>query len=353
MHRSTNAARRGRFLLTLLACTMYGDHASGHDALVSVFDRVNPAVVVIYTVERQARPAGGGEVTAPGLGSGVLIDKNGHIATAAHVVQTADLVEVEFLDGSKVSAAVVSSDPSADLALLKIDAVPRGIKPVPLANSAKVAVGTEVFVVGAPYGLGHSLTVGHISGRIQNDGTGLAAPEAELFQSDTAINQGNSGGPMFNMDGEVVGIVSYILSKSGGFEGLGFAVTANTFRERLLENPPFWSGMAGVMLRGAMAQALNVPQPYGLLVQRVALGSPAQKMGLQASKVPVTIEGQTILIGGDVLLAIGGTPITPASRAEIQDKIQALSGQNKLVIDVLRGGQVEQIDFYGFYKTVQ
>ncbi len=76
-------------------------------------------------------------------------------------------------------------------------------------------------------------------------------------------------------------------------------------------------------------------------------------MGLQASKVPVTIEGQTILIGGDVLLAIGGTPITPASRAEIQDKIQALNGQNKLVIDVLRAGQVEQLDFYGFYKTVQ
>lgn len=353
MHSANIPARQGRYVLPLLALVALADPARARDDLISVFDRVNPAVVVIYTVERQARPSGGGEVAAPGLGSGVLIDEDGHIATAAHVVQTADLVEVEFLDGTKTPAAVVSSDPTADLALLKIDQVPRGIKPVPLANSAKVAVGTEVFVVGAPYGLGHSLSVGHISGRHRNDGTGLVAPDAELFQTDTAINQGNSGGPMFDMDGEVVGIVSYILSKSGGFEGLGFAVTSNTVRERLLERRSFWSGMTGVMLSGAVAQAFNVPQPYGFLVQRVALGSPAQKMGLQPSKVPVTIEGQTIFIGGDILLSVDGIPLTPTSSEDVQTKVKGIQGQQKVVVEVLRGGQVEQIDFYGFYKGSQ
>ena len=261
------------------------------------------------------------------------------------------MVEVEFLDGSKSPATVVSSDPTADLALLKIDQVPRGIKPVALANSAKVAVGTQVFVIGAPYGLGHSLSVGHVSGRHRNDGTGLVAPDAELFQTDAAINQGNSGGPMFDMDGEVVGIVSYILSKSGGFEGLGFAVTSNTVRERLLERKSFWTGMTGVLLSGAVAQALNVPQPYGFLVQKVALGSPAQKMGLRPSRVPITVEGQTILIGGDILLSVGGTPITPVSQKEVQDIVKAVQGQDKVTLEVLRGGMVEQIDFYGFYKT--
>ena len=111
--------------------------------------------------------------------------------------------------------------------------------------------------------------------------------------------------------------------------------------------------MTGVMLSGAVAQAFNVPQPYGFLVQRVALGSPAQKMGLRASKVPVTIEGQTIFIGGDILLSVDGTPLTPASSADVQAKVKGIQGQQKVVVEVLRGGQVEQIDFFGFYKTNQ
>ncbi|MDJ0938468.1 MAG: trypsin-like peptidase domain-containing protein [Woeseiaceae bacterium] len=323
-------------------------------SLVDLFDDVSRSVVVLRTVQREAAPNQPlGEVAFSGLGSGVLIDMQGHIITAAHVVQTADLVEVEFTDGSKVTAAIVSSDPTSDLAMLKVDAMPEVAVPATLGDSDSIRVGEEIFVVGAPYGLERSLTVGHISGRHgggEASSLGLAAPDAELFQTDAAINQGNSGGPMFDMQGNVIGIVSYILSQSGGFEGLGFVVTANTVRAKMLERRSFWSGITAVPIHGPVAKALNVPQAEALLVQNVALGSPGQKMGLRPSRIPVMIAGQTVLIGGDMILSIGDMAYSNRNLEQITHAIEDMADREMLKLRVLRGGEIVDIEFYGFYR---
>ena len=329
--------------------------ATAKDAnLVDLFTDVSRSVVVLRTVQRQAAPNEPlGEVAFSGLGSGVLIDAAGHIVTAAHVVQTADLVEVEFTDGTTVTAAIVSSDPSSDLAMIRVDELPESAVPATLGDSDDIRVGEPIFVVGAPYGLERTLTVGHISGRHGGDkasSLGLAAPDAELFQTDAAINQGNSGGPMFDMQGNVIGIVSYILSKSGGLEGLGFVVTSNTARAKLLERRSFWSGITAVPIHGPLAEALNVPQDEALLVQNVALGSPGQKMGLRPSRIPVSIAGQTILIGGDMILSIGDMAYSNQNLEAIAAAIDTMGDREMLMLRVLRGGDIVDIEFYGFYR---
>ncbi len=322
--------------------------------LADLFADVNASVVVLTTTQHQAAPGEpGGEVSFSGLGSGVLIDDQGYIVTAAHVVQTADLVEVEFADGSLVTAAIISSDPSSDLALLKADRMPDDARPATLGDSDEVRVGEEVFIVGAPYGLDGTLTVGHISARHDGDEAGvfgMGATDVELFQTDAAINQGNSGGPMFDMDGNVVGIVSYILSQSGGFEGLGFVVSANTVRRKMIERRHFWSGITTVPLRGELAKALNVPQPEGLLVQNVANGSPGARLGLRPSRFPVSIGNQTILVGGDIILGVGDMPYAVANLEKIGETIEALGERETLKLRVLREGRIVELEFYGFHR---
>jgi serine protease Do len=341
-------------LFCLAAGCSAGPAGARQPALTDLFEEVHGSVVVLTTVQRQAAPGSpSGEVTFSGLGSGVVIDGDGYIITAAHVVQTADLVEVEFQSGERATAAVISSDPSSDLAMVKVDRMPAGIRPLPLGDSDRVRIGEQVFVVGAPYGLDGTLTVGHISARHSGDDSdslGLTGPDVELFQTDAAINQGNSGGPMFDMQGNVIGIVSHILSQSGGFEGLGFVVSSNTVRERMLERRSFWSGITTVRLYGPVAAALNVPQAEALLVQNVAAGSPGMKMGLRPSQFPVEIGGQTILIGGDIILSVGGIEYSTANRAAIGIAIDALAERESLKLRVLRGGRIVQIDFFGFYR---
>jgi serine protease Do len=163
------------------------------------------------------------------IGSGVLVSKDGKVMTAAHLVHGAERLEVQFLGGRTVTAKVVASELSADLSLLQLGEVPAALEPATLANSDAVRVGEQVIVVGAPYGLGHALSVGWISARWAPSTVYKAIPP------DASINVGNSGGPMVNMAGEVIGIVSRVISKSGGSEGLGFVVTMNTAKQLLLE----------------------------------------------------------------------------------------------------------------------
>ena len=312
-------------------------HAADYSKL---FKATNPAVAVLYTSGRVANPASEfGEAVANGLGSGFLVDDEGHVMTAAHVVQTADLVRVEFSNGFRTTAAIIASDPVKDVALLKLDEMPESISPLKLGNSDKVEIGEEVFVIGAPYGLSHTLTVGHISGRHANDDEMMGAVKAETFQSDAAINQGNSGGPMFNQRGEVIGIVSHIRSKSGGSEGLGFAVTANAARDALFENRMAWSGLSGFLLAGEIAKIMNVPQPYGYLVQQVAAGSPAARVGLRPSRIPATIAGQDLFVGGDIILSVGDVAIAPDMTDAVRSEIGSLRGTDLLSVVVLRGGK--------------
>src|SRR5229473_2496400 len=193
----------------------------------------------------------------------------------------------------------------------------------------------------SPYGIGHSLSAGHVGGR-----RALAAMVGgvtlELLQTDAAINEGNSGGPMFNMNGQVVGIVSHILSRSGGFEGLGFAVTSNVAQKLLLGRATFWTGVDAVLLTEELARLFNVPQPAGLLVQRIAEGSPAADWGLRAGAVRITVAGQELLAGGDIILDLGGIAVSAegASLDRIYGFLAGLKPGDRVAVRILRDGKV-------------
>ena len=295
-------------LMILLALLAGDPSEASAQQLRDTFRQVGQAVVTVRTEQKEvAPPPQEGMVSLFGLGSGVLISSDGKVLTAAHEVQAADRITVEFPDGQLVPARVVGSAISADVALLQLERVPANVVAARLGDSDKAEVGDEIFVVGAPYGLSHTLTVGHISGRhAPNDRLGNMA--AEYLQTDAAINQGNSGGPLFNMEGEVIGIVISIVSKSGGSEGLGFAVTSKTARQLLLEQKPFWLGVEGYLVEGELARALNLPQSAGFLVQRVAEGSPAWRMGIRAGTLWAAIEGEKLLLGGDLILEVNEVP---------------------------------------------
>ena len=314
--------------------------------LADLFETVDSAVVVLYTTETVAAPGTNeGAVSSNGLGSGFVIDKDGHVMTAAHVVQTADFIRAEFVDGTQVAAKVISSNPIKDVALLQLETLPPNIRPLTLADSDKVRVGEEVFVIGAPYGLSHTLSVGHVSARHASaDGGGIMGEvQAETFQTDASINQGNSGGPVFNRRGEVIGIVSYIRSRSGGSEGLGFAVTTNDAKFALFEQRTPWSGMSGVLLTGRLSSALNVPQAAGFLVQQVARNSPAEALGLRPSRIQARIGDQDILIGGDIILSIAGVTIGPKRMAELAN-VRERARKGTVELRILRSGEIMTLD---------
>jgi serine protease Do len=316
--------------------------AQASASLTEIFKRVNPAVVEIHTRETEVPTMPRGQaVSVAGLGSGVLISPDGKILTAAHVVQTADAIEVEFLTGEKIQARVLSSEPLADIALLQLERAPRAVFVAKIGDSDAVEIGSPVFVVGAPLGASHTLTVGYISARRRPNATLSGMSRAEFFQTDAAINQGNSGGPLFSMQGEVIGIVSHILSHSGGSEGLGFAVTSKVARQ-LLEQKSFWSGVGGYMLSGDLAKVFNLPPPgAGLLVQRVAAGSPAEKIGLKGGSTRATIGDDDILVGGDIILSVMGISVAdPAALGLIRQKLAELEANSPVQVTVLRGGKV-------------
>ncbi len=321
--------------------------AGGH-SVGEVFKRVRASVVTIRvterTIDRDSPDTVSGVST---VGSGVLVSSDGRVITAAHVAHLADEIVVTFVDGSAVDARVVASEPEADVALLQLARVPAGALSATLADSDTVDVGDQVFVVGAPYGIRQTLSVGHISARHQPNTVYAAMSRAEFFQTDAAINQGNSGGPMFSMSGEVVGIVSHIVSKSGGSEGLGFVVTSNMARRLLLERKSVWSGFSGYFLSGDLARAFNLPQPTGLLVQRVAANSPAARIGLRAGALKALLpsDGTELTLGGDVILQVQGIPVGGVGTYErIQADLGRLHPGGEITITVLRDGrQVELV----------
>ena len=310
-------------------------------ALSDVFERVHRAVVTIRTTEREPGPTGDRKtVSVSGQGSGVLISNDGKVLTAAHVVDTASEIQVEFAEGVRVRARVMASEPDADVSLLQLERVPQGAVAVRLADSDRARIGDRVIIVGAPYGINRTLTVGHVSGRHQPGRVWDRFALAEFLQTDAAINRGNSGGPMFNMDGEVLGIVSHLISQSGGFEGLGFVVTSNVARKLLIERRSPWWGFDGVLVAGDMVRALNLPEP-GLLVQRVVDNSPAQTLGLRGGFIKATVGERTVLLGGDVILKVQGMPCGETHR--VHDALAELKPGERLSLTVLRDGQIHEL----------
>jgi len=309
-------------------------------SLSELFERVNPSVVEIYTRALDVpRSPAGMPASMSGIGSGVLISPDGKILTAAHVVETASTIDVRFLGGEMLKATVLSSEQTLDVAVLQLERPPKDAFVVAIGDSDAVSVGDQVFVVGAPLGISHTLTVGYISGRRRTNATFSGMSPTEYFQTDAAINQGNSGGPLFNMQGELIGIVSHIVSHSGGSEGIGFAVTSEMARQ-LLEKRSFWAGVDGYMLSGRLADALNVPPPgVGLLVQRVASGSPAERLGLKGGTTRATIWGEELVVGGDIVLTAAGIPLAaPNSLTSIRERITKLAPGEPVTVTVLRAG---------------
>jgi S1-C subfamily serine protease len=322
----------------LLALVIAPAPAVEAQGLVATFKRVNPSVVIIRA--RWKEVGGSGQIGRVNeVGSGVLISPDGKVITAAHVVQTADEITAEFLGGEVVNARVIASEPEADVSLLQLDRVPTTAPVARFGNSDRAEVGDQVFIIGAPYGIAHTLSVGYVTGRHKPNTVYSEMALAEFFQTDAAINPGNSGGPMFNMTGEVIGIASHNITKSGGSEGLGFVVTINMARRLLLEQGSFWSGMSGVIVGGQVARALNLPQAVGLMVQQVAANSPAARMDLRPGLIPSSIEGKSFLLGGDIILAVQEREIGTETYAALQARLRSLPRGSTISVVVLRDGR--------------
>ena len=307
-----------------------------------VFRKVAPSVVVIRAKGRDITASGQSRFTE--TGSGVLISPDGKVMTAAHVVHAMDEISVEFLGGETVKARVVASEQAADLSLLQLERVPAGAKSSPLANSDNLQVGDPVIIVGAPYGLSYSLSSGLISARWKPNTVYKTMPLAEFFQTTATINTGNSGGPMFAMNGEVIGIVSHNISKSGGSEGLGFVVTINTAKKLLLERKSFWAGLEGQLLSDAEADLLNLPPgTTGYIIKTVAKDSPADQLGLRGATMLVNLGGGEVPLGGDILLTVDGVKAEAANLARIRDQFSAKSSGTPFKVTVLRAGRVLEL----------
>lgn len=270
--------------------------------------KVKPAVVSITVKMQVAAEAPEGQMPfmqmqperrrmVEARGSGFIVDPNGTVITNNHVVKDAKSVTVTLDDGTELAAKVVGRDERTDLAVLKVDGGGKALPYIQLGDSAAVRPGEWVVAMGNPFGLGGTVTAGIVSAKGRDIGSG---PYDQFLQIDAAINQGNSGGPLFNQQGKVVGVNSAILSPSGGSIGIGFAIPADVVRTvaaELEKNGHVTRGYAGVEtqpISPAMARALKLPAAEGALVAGVEPGGPAAKAGIAAGDVIRSVNGHAI-----------------------------------------------------------
>ena len=247
-----------------------------------------------------------------GLGSGFVYDKQGHIVTNHHVIEDAETIQVTFLDGNITSATVVGMDIYSDLAVIKVDPKAATLNPVVLGSSSDLAVGEPVAAMGNPFGLSDTLTVGIVSSLQRTlDATG-GYVIIDIIQIDAAVNPGNSGGPLVNIKGQVVGLNSAIQSETGTFTGIGFAIPSDTVKREiddLIENGEYshpWLGISAFEVNIALADAIGLEKPQGLLVIDVVSGSPADQAGLRGGNEATVVDGVEVNLGGDVITRIDG-----------------------------------------------
>ncbi len=260
------------------------------------------------------------------LGSGVIVSREGHILTNNHVIANMEKIEVQLTDGRVEPAQLIGSDEMTDIAVLKIDA--KNIEPLPFGDSDLVRVGQLVFAIGNPFGLQETVTQGIVSAKGRR---AVADSGVEFLQTDAAVNQGNSGGPLLNLRGEIVGINSAIYSNSGegAWLGISFAIPSNIARrtlDSLLKNGRVIRGYLGVQminLNRETARALGVPDTAGAAVVNTVVGSPAEKAGLKP---------------GDVIRTFNGRPI--ANSLAFRSRIAEMEINAKVELGVLRGGQL-------------
>ena len=325
------------FTLGIFATSSSGDGLGGAPALydeslvTSLFHDASPAIVEIEVTQ------GSGFFSRSGAGSGFLIDGDGHIVTNDHVVDGADAVTVRLSDGRNIEATRLGSSPADDLALLQIDpAEVSGISPLKLADSDDLQTGQMAIAIGSPFRNFNSITVGVISGTGRGPSSVLRRPIPDMIQTDAPLNPGNSGGPLLNSRGEVIGVTSSVRTSAsqGGLEEfrIGFAVPSNTLKNlmpQLLESSVVrrpWLGISG----GAVSSDLDSPSdlPSGIYVTQVFRNSPASRAGL----IPFTsLRGAGV---GDVITAVDGVPVD-----SVEDMVSYFNGRkpgDEVVLSVYR-----------------
>ncbi len=305
---------------------------------VEIFKRVQPTVVTIFVTQNVETPQGGD--SRKGVGAGVLVAPGCQVLTAAHVVEGVDEILVKTADGQLRPAEVIFSQDRADIALLKLTIFDPDLPHAALGDSDRLAVGQRTFVVGAPSGLENSFSVGHISGFREFDRLYDGSILVEHIQTDAAINSGNSGGPVFDSKGTVIGISSLILSHSGGFEGLGFVVAINTAKQLLAQGDHPWIGIEGLFLNSeGLAQLLNQNLQGGLLVLSIAKNSPAERAGLKGGWLPANFLGQNVMLGGDLILEFNGQDTCHS--ACLMEAGEQLGSADTITVTFMRGGMIQ------------
>ena len=309
---------------------------SNPNLISDVAERSLPSVVHIATATamRRALPFGGSgdEAIQPqGLGSGVIISKDGLVLTNNHVVQSADRIQVSLSDGRSMEATVIGLDPKSDLAVLRLKGDVRNIKPIKLGNSADLRLGEFVLAIGNPFGLSGSVTLGIVSAKGRAN-VGIVDYE-DFIQTDAAINPGNSGGALVNMKGELVGINTAIMSRSGGYQGIGFAIPTNMaepIMKALIKDGKVRRGWLGVSIEDVtpeLARSIGLKEATGVRIRGIQPGSPAAKAGLRV---------------GDVILSVKGTSVDTSSR--LRNLVALIGADKSTSFSVFRDGQTTNVD---------
>ena len=319
---------------------------NGFDA-AELYRKRAEGVVTIYALFGEGGIAD--ENVSAAQGSGFVVSEEGYILTNSHVITTAgevaagetpaaaDTVYVQFRDGERVPAQVVGWDVFDDVGVLKVDPADHPVSPVPLGDSSGVVVGEPVAAIGSPFGQESSLSVGVVSATERSiDSITSGFNLVDAIQTDAPINRGNSGGPMFNADGEVIGVNAQIRSESGTAEGVGFAIPINAARrsmEQLVQTGEVryaWLGVTTQTVTPRIAERFGLAETHGAAVQAVAGGSPADRAGLRGGGDQEEFEGLPFCPGGDIIVAVDGKPVSSA-----EDVVRAVN-QQRLPGDEIR-----------------
>jgi S1-C subfamily serine protease len=324
--------------------------ASSALSINEIYKRSGPGVVQITsTIGSSTSSTGQFQQSSQALGSGFVLDKEGHIVTNYHVIEGATSIQVRFSNDDTLKATLVGSDPSTDVALLKVDASARALTPLALADSDRIEVGDAVVAIGNPFGLERTVTAGIVSA-LQR---AVRAPNGysidHVIQTDAPINHGNSGGPLLNTRGEVIGINSQIETggSGDGNVGIGFAVPSNTVKtaiSQLLKSGKVehaYLGVSAVEVSSDIAHSFRLPVTKGLVIQTVSAGSGAAGAGLKAGTEQVVIAGESFRMGGDVIVAAAGTDVSTIDG--LRDVIAAHKPGEKIQLKIYRGDSVKTV----------
>ncbi len=321
-----------------------------------IYRRDAPGVVQITATSVSTQPADPFNIlpttpqTNQSLGSGFVIDKAGHIVTNYHVIQGATKVQVSFSGQDEITATVVGKDPSTDVAILKIDAHARALTPLELGNSDAVVVGDSVDAIGNPFGFTRTLTTGVVSAVQRQIEAPNSLPIDHAIQTDAAINHGNSGGPLIDSQGRVIGVTSQISTGTTGGQGnvgIGFAIPINTVRNvaaQIISSGKAlhaYLGLSALPLTQQLANLFHLPTSQGLLIQDVRTGSGADKAGLKAGKTAVVVQGESWQVGGDIIVAIDGTPAT--SYEQLRDAVSQRKPGDKMKLEIYSNGKKKTV----------